>query len=106
VILEGWPRDPAHVASVTHPQLRACWLLVNDAVLEARLRADTAFYQGGTDGERSIRHSLARCRGVSDRVRQAAVPAARVVLEVAPGETMDALVRRCVQHLWPEEASS
>jgi 2-phosphoglycerate kinase len=106
VILEGWQLDPAHVASVTHPQLRACWLLFNDAVLEARLRADTAFYQGCTDGERLIRHYLARCRWVSDRVRQAAVHAANVVLEVAPGETMDALVRRCVQHLWPEEASS
>jgi hypothetical protein len=36
----------------------------------------------------------------------AAVHAASVVLEVAPGETMDALVRHCVPHLWPEEASS
>jgi hypothetical protein len=46
VILEGWQLDPDLVTSLTHPQLRACWLLVDDAVLEARLRADTAFYQG------------------------------------------------------------
>jgi putative ABC transport system substrate-binding protein len=71
VILEGWHLDPAHVASVTHPQLRACWLLVNDAVLEDRLRADTAFYYGCTDGERFIRHYLARSRWANDRVRRA-----------------------------------
>ena len=71
-----------------------CCGLPNDAVLEARLRADTAFYQGCTDGERFMRHYLARCRWVSDRARQAAVHAASVMLDVAPGETMDALVRR------------
>jgi len=104
-ILEGWQWDPARVASVPHPQLRACWLLVDDAVLEARLRADTAFYQGCTDVERLVHHYVARSRWANDRGRQAAVYGAGVVLEVVPGETMDALVRRCVQHLWPEEAS-
>jgi hypothetical protein len=42
----------------------------------------------------------------TSRVLPAAVHAASVGLEVAPGEMTDALVRRCVQHLWPEEASS
>lgn len=46
--------------AVTRPHLRACWLLVDDAVLEARERADTAFYQGCTDVERFIRHYMAR----------------------------------------------
>jgi 2-phosphoglycerate kinase len=105
VILEGWQLDPAHVASVTHPLLRACWLLVDDAVLEARLRADTAFYQGCADVERWIRHYLARCRWVNDRVRQAAVHAASGVLEVGPGETVDALMTRCAERLWPGEVS-
>jgi 2-phosphoglycerate kinase len=100
VILEGWQLDPAHVASVTHPQLRACWLLVNDAVLEGRLRADTAFYDGCTDGERFIRHYLARSRWANDRVRRAAVHAASMVIHVRPEETVDALVTRCVQRLW------
>jgi hypothetical protein len=93
VILVGWQLDPARVASVTHPQLRACWLLVDEDVLEARLRADTAFYQGCTDVERFIRYYLARSRWVNDRVRQAAVHEAGVVLEVGPGETVDTLGR-------------
>ena len=79
MILEGWQLDPTRVASMTHPQLRACWLLVDDAVLEARLRADTAFYHGCADVERLIRHYLARSRWVNDRVRQAAVHEAGVV---------------------------
>jgi hypothetical protein len=54
--LEGWQLDPTRVASLTHLQLRACWLLVDDAVREAQLRAGTAFYHGGADVERLIRH--------------------------------------------------
>jgi 2-phosphoglycerate kinase len=101
VILEGWQLDPAGVASVAHPQLRTCWLLVDDAVLETRLRADTAFYQGCTDVERLIRHYLARSRWANDRVRRAAAHAAGIVLQVGPDESVDALVSRCKQHLWP-----
>ena len=101
VILEGWQLEPERLRSVTHPQLRACWLLVDEAVLEARLRADTAFYQGCTDVERLIRHYLARSRWVNDRVRQAAVHEAGVVLEVGPDDAVDTLVARCVQRLWP-----
>jgi hypothetical protein len=37
---------------------------------------------------------------VNDRMRQAAVHGAGVLLEVGPGETVDALVTRCVQCLW------
>jgi 2-phosphoglycerate kinase len=106
VILEGWQFDPERVRTITHPQLRTCWLLVDDAVLEARLRADTAFYQGCTDVERLIRHDLARSRWVNDRVRQAAVHEAGTVIPVGPDDTVDAVVTRCVQRLWPGEASS
>ena len=65
VILEGWPLDPERVRAATHPQLRACWLLVEDAVLEARLRADTGFYDGCADVERSILHYMARSQWVN-----------------------------------------
>ena len=89
------------MASLAHPQLRACWLLVDDVVLEARLRADTAFYQGCTDVERFIRHYLARSRWANDRVRRAAAHEASMVIQVGPEETVDALGTRCVQRLWP-----
>jgi len=81
VILEGWQLDPERVRAVSHPQLRACWLLVDEAVLAARLQADTAFYHGCADVERLIRHSRARSRWVNDRVRQAAGHEAGVVLK-------------------------
>jgi 2-phosphoglycerate kinase len=101
VILEGWQLDPDRVTPLTHPRLRACWLLVDDAVLEARLRADTAFYQGASDVERLIHHYLVRSRWANDRVRRAAVHAASMVIHVGPEETVEALVTRCVQRLWP-----
>ena len=82
VILEGWQLDPAHGGVFPHLQLRACWLLADDAVLEARLRADTGFYQGCADVERFIRHYLARSRWVNDGVRRAALHEASVVLQV------------------------
>jgi 2-phosphoglycerate kinase len=99
VVLEGWQLDPECVRAVSHPQLRACWLLVDEAVLEAWLRTDTAFYQGCTDVEHLIRHYLARSRWVNDRVRQAVGHDAGVVLEVGPGETVDALVTCCLQRM-------
>jgi hypothetical protein len=106
VILEGWQLDAERVRAVRHPHLRACWLLVDEAVSEARLRADTAFYQGCTDAERLIRHYLARSRWVNDQVRQAAVHEAGAVIQLGPDDTVDAVVTRCVRHLWPGEASS
>jgi hypothetical protein len=51
VSLAGWQLDPARGRAVTHPPLRACWLLVDDGVRAARLRADTAFYHGGAEVE-------------------------------------------------------
>jgi 2-phosphoglycerate kinase len=101
VILEGWQLDPERVRAITHPQLRTCWLLADDAVLEARLRADTAFYQGCTDVERFIRHYLARSRWGNDRVRRAAAHEADVVLHVGPEDTLDTVATRCMQRLWP-----
>jgi 2-phosphoglycerate kinase len=101
VILEGWQLEPERLRSVTHPRLRACWLLVDDAVLEARLRADTAFYQGCTDVERFIRHYLARSRWMNGRVPRAAVHEADVVLQVGPEDTADTVATRCMQRLWP-----
>jgi HEAT repeat protein len=74
---------------------------VDNVVLEARLRADTAFYQGGSDVERLIRHYLARSRWANDRVRRAAVHEASMVIQVGSAETVDTLVTRCVQRLWP-----
>jgi hypothetical protein len=70
-------------------------------VLEARLRADTGFYQGCADVERFIRHYLARSRWVNDGVRRAALHEASVVLQGGREETVDAVVTRCVQRLWP-----
>src|SRR5262245_30792658 len=105
VILEGWQLDPDRVCAVSHPHLRTCWLLVDEAVVEARLRADTTFSQGCTDVERLIRYYLARSRWVNDRGRQAAVHEAGAVLEVGPDDAVDTLVARCVQRLWPGEAS-
>ena len=106
VILEGWQLDPERVRAVSHPHLRACWLLVDEAILEARLRADMAFYQGCMDVERLIRHYLARSRWVNDRVQQAAGHEAGTVIQVRPDDTGDAVATRCVQRLWPGEASS
>jgi 2-phosphoglycerate kinase len=105
VILEGWQLGPEGMRAVSHPQLRACWLLVDDAVLEARLRVDTAFYHGCADVERLIRHYLARSRWVNDRVRQATGHEASAVIQVGPDDTVDALVTRCLRRLWPGEAS-
>jgi hypothetical protein len=100
-ILEGWQLDPERVRAVTRPHLRACWLLVDEAALEARVRADTAFYQGCTDVERFIRHDMARSRCVNDRVRRAAAYEAGVVRHVGPEDPGDAVVTRCIQRVWP-----
>ena len=40
-VLEGWQLDPGRGRAITHPLLLACRLLVDEAVLEARLWADT-----------------------------------------------------------------
>ena len=101
VLLEGWPLEPERLRSVTQPRLRACGLLVDDAVLEARLRADTACDQGCTDVARFIRHALARSRWMNGRGPRAAVHEADVGLHVGPEDPADTVATRCRQRLWP-----
>ena len=102
VILEGWQLDPARVASFIHPQFRACWLLADEAVLEARLRADATFHQGCTDIEQFIRHYMARSQWANDRVRHAAPNEACVVIRVGADDTVESVITHCVQRLWPQ----
>jgi hypothetical protein len=83
----------------TYPQLRACWLLVDEILLEARLRVDTAFYQGCEDVERLIRPYLAWSRWANDRVRRAATHAAGVVIHMGADDMVESVATQCVQRL-------
>jgi 2-phosphoglycerate kinase len=101
IIMEGWQLDPVRVASLHAPQVRACWLLADEALLEARLRADEAFYQAAFDVERFIRHYLARSRWVNERLRRATAHASSVVIRVGLHDTVESLVNQCLKGLWP-----
>jgi hypothetical protein len=46
-----------------------------------------------------------RLQSQTTSVRQVAAHEAGVVIRLGPGETVDAVVTRCVQCLWPGEAS-
>jgi hypothetical protein len=51
------------------------------------------------------RHYMARSQWVNDRVRHAATHEVGVVLPVGLEDTVDTVVTRCMQRLWPGEAS-
>jgi hypothetical protein len=90
------------VTAIAHLGSRRCdGGLLPEPRLAARLRADTALYQDCAASERLIRHYLARSRWVNDRIRRVAAHEASVGLEVRPDETVDAVVTRWVQRLWP-----
>ena len=100
-VLEGWQLDPDRGRAITHPLLLACRLLVDEAVLEARLWADTALHQGCTEVERFMRHDTARSHWVKDRVRRAAMYEMGVVPRMGPPDPVDTAVTHCMHHLWP-----
>ena len=99
VIVEGWQLDPVRVASLPMSQMRAYWLLADDALLEVRLRADVAFYQGASDVERFMQHYLARSRWVNERLRRAATHPSSVVIHVRADDTVTSLVNQCLKAL-------
>jgi AAA domain len=103
-----WAGHPGRLATrsrphdVVDPPAAPCLLAISRRRGAGGLAAGRyGFLSGASDVERLIHHYLARSRWANDRVRRAAVYAASMVIHVGPEETVEALVTRCVQRLWP-----
>ena len=59
-IIEGWALLPDLVAKLDLSSVAAVWIEAPDSVLEARVRADTAFYAGASNPDLMIRQFTRR----------------------------------------------
>jgi len=69
-IIEGWALLPALVAKLDLASIAAVWIDVPESVLNARVRADTAFYAGASDPELMIRRFTSRSVEFGLRLRE------------------------------------
>ena len=91
-VIEGWALYPARVAALRLPDYASLWLVADDAVLEARVRAAADFYRGASDEETMIRHFIERSRCYNERVREEAWRLEMPVISVTLETTVDEIV--------------
>lgn len=91
-VIEGWALYPARVAALRLPNYASLWLVADDALLEARVRAATDFYRGASNEETMIRHFIERSRCYNERVREEALKLGRPIVNVTLDTTVDEIV--------------
>lgn len=99
VVLEGWALYPSKVAQLELHIVASLWLVADDQVLEARVRAAVDFYQGASDEEAMIRHFVARSVWHNRLLFQQADNLGLPIIRVDEFDTTDDIINTCFSKL-------
>jgi 2-phosphoglycerate kinase len=91
-VVEGWALLPQLTEALPVDGLAAFWLVVDQAVLAARVRADDGFHAGASDPERMMHNFLERSRRYNQHLLADAGRTAGRVLRIAADQTADDIV--------------
>jgi 2-phosphoglycerate kinase len=94
LVLEGSALLPAHVAGLGRADVAALWLTADEALLAARMRAESHYDEADTDGRALIDAFLERARRYQRLTIEAAMRLSLPVLEVRAGEPIEAIADR------------
>jgi|TARA_B100001971_G_scaffold79513_1_gene73221 2-phosphoglycerate kinase len=93
IVIEGWALWPDRVAAIELPVIASLWLIGDDQVLEARIRANTDHHAGASDEEAMMRAYVSRNAAYNARLAEAVarlgLPAIRVDGETSPQDLSD-----------------
>ena len=78
-IIEGWGLQPELVSRLDIPSVQSLWLVVEEVVLERRIRNANSFHKGASNREKLIKQFLARAiwfnRHIKDKCSALGIPA-------------------------------
>ncbi|HAL46347.1 MAG: hypothetical protein FI707_07145 [SAR202 cluster bacterium] len=93
-VVEGWALWPERVATLGLPNVSSLWLIGDDRILEARIRADSDHHAGASDEEAMMRAYVARNVAYNSTLAEAVatlgLPAIHVDDQMSPKELCDA----------------
>ncbi|HEY3375977.1 MAG TPA: AAA family ATPase [Armatimonadota bacterium] len=95
MVLEGWALCPTRVAQLGLSNVASLWLVADDDVLAARVRAAVDFYTGAADEEAMIRHFVTRSRWYNRLVCQQAGDLGFPIIPVVLSDDSERMVTRC-----------
>ncbi len=99
IVIEGWALSPVRVAELRLANVAALWLVTDDAVLDARVRAAVDFYRGASDEEAMIRHFVARSRWYNARIREEAASLGFPLIQVTGNASTELLLAQCTHDI-------
>jgi 2-phosphoglycerate kinase len=91
-VVEGWALLPDLIQALPAEGMAAFWLVVDQEILAARVRADESFHAGASDPERMVQNFLERSRRYNQHLLASQGRTAGRVLRVAAGQTPDDIV--------------
>lgn len=96
LVLEGSALLPALVSKLDRDGVAALWLTADEALLEARMRAESGYAEADADGRALINAFLERTRRYQRVTIESAVRLGLPTLEVRAGEPVEALADRAL----------
>jgi 2-phosphoglycerate kinase len=96
VIIEGWGLLPEPVAKLNLPGVQSLFLIVNEAVLEKRIRGEKEFFRGASDEEKLIRQFLLRSCWFNQFLRESAAKWNLPILEQTDTTTLDEMAQQAM----------
>jgi 2-phosphoglycerate kinase len=96
LLLEGWALRPARVSRLDLLGTVSLWLIVDERLLEERIRADVAFYRGASDEDVMKRKCLARSVWYNTHVREAVSQWGLTAVQVPRRASPDEICEICV----------
>jgi hypothetical protein len=97
-IIEGWALLPERLGHLA-PEVAAVWLLAGRDLLEARVRADTAFWAGASDTEAMITKFVARSLRFNEQLCDAGKTRPLRLVHVSGGESPGTVADRIEERL-------
>jgi 2-phosphoglycerate kinase len=95
LVLEGSALWPERVAELNLPQVRAVWLTADHALIESRMRRESAFEAAEPGGQALIRSFLARTWAYDDAMMAAVRRLALPVTEATAAMSIDDVADAC-----------
>lgn len=91
LVIDGWHLRPHSVAAMNTPNVKAYWIHIDPAVLEARERKNTDFLEGSSDPERMHQNFMGRSLWINELLKREAMKHNMPVLEQDGTKSVDDL---------------
>lgn len=102
-IIEGWGFLPEPVSQLDVPSVQSLWLVVEEAVLERRIRNAKSFLEGASNRENLIKQFLARSVWFNSHIKDKCSALGIPVLRSSVDETVEDIAKMAMNTLGEQQ---